>query len=106
MVLPSVDLITNGQMAYFRAHGRNAPGYVRGRTVAARFDYDYPESELREIAARATDAAEQTKEVHVIYNNNKSDYAPRAAATFQKILHAQHPELLPPELEAREFAYA
>ena len=106
MVLPPVDVITTRELAYLRAHGRNASGYVRGRTVATRFDYDYPQKELVEIANRAVEAAHQTKEVHVIYNNNKSDFAPRAALNTQKILHEEHSETLQEELEERELAYA
>ncbi len=106
MVLPPVDVITTRELAYLRAHGRNASGYVRGRTVATRFDYDYPEDELHEIAERAVDASHQAKEVHVIYNNNKSDFAPRAALNTQEILHEEHPETLPAALEEREMAYA
>jgi len=106
MVLPPVDVITSPGLAYLRAHGRNATGYIRGRTVAERFDYDYPENELQEIAERAVNAAEKTYEVHVIYNNNKSDFAPRAALAFQRILHEQNPEALPAELEHKELAYA
>src|SRR5262249_33799746 len=63
MVLPSLDLTTNRRLAYLRAHGRNARGYVRGRTVAERFDYDYPENELEEIADRAAKAADEAREV-------------------------------------------
>src|SRR5437879_3627228 len=99
-------LSTTPELAYLRAHGRNASGYIRGRTVAERFDYDYPKKELEEIAGRAIKAAAKAREVHVIYNNNKSDFAPRAAAGFQKILHEQHPEALPPEIEHKELAHA
>jgi len=106
MVLPPVDVVSNPQLAYLRAHGRNASGYIRGRTVAERFDYDYPKKELEEIAERAVKAAKQTREVHVIYNNNKSDFAPRAAATFQKILHEEYPKTLPSEIDQKELAYA
>jgi uncharacterized protein YecE (DUF72 family) len=93
-------------LAYIRAHGRNAGGYVRGRTVATRFDYDYAKKELEQIAKRAVKAASQAREVHVIYNNNKSDFAPRAATSFQKILHDHYPNTIPAEVEAKELAYA
>jgi uncharacterized protein YecE (DUF72 family) len=106
MVLPSIDLITTRRLAYLRAHGRNAEGYIRERTVAGRFDYDYPKSELHEIAERAARTVREVEEMHVVYNNNKADYAPRAAATFQQILHEEHAEMLPAELEEREMAYA
>ena len=106
MVLPSLDFVSNSQLAYLRAHGRNVRGYIRGRTVADRFDYDYPQEELEQIAQRAVNATSQAREVHVIYNNNKSDFAPRAALAFQQILHQEHPDTLPSELEEREMAYA
>jgi uncharacterized protein YecE (DUF72 family) len=108
-IMPSLDIHTNHRVAYIRAHGRNARGYIRGRSVAARFDYDYPESELREIAARAARAAETAKEVHVIYNNNKSDYAPRAAQTFQNIVEAEFPAAATtkhPHEEQQKLVYA
>jgi uncharacterized protein YecE (DUF72 family) len=92
MVLPSVDLISNPRMAYLRAHGRNIEGYIRGRTVATRFDHVYSQSELKEIAGRAQQAAEQVKDVHVIFNNNKADYAPRAAIQLQGLLSGEETE--------------
>jgi len=106
MVVPSIDLITNKRLAYLRAHGRNARAYIRERTVAGRFDYDYPKEELEEIAERAARSVRQAEEMHVVFNNNKADYAPRAAALFQQILHDEHPENLPRELEEREMACA
>jgi uncharacterized protein YecE (DUF72 family) len=106
MVLPSIDLITNKDFAYLRAHGRNAPAYIRKRTVAERFDYDYPQEELEEIAERAAKLARGVDEMHVVYNNNKADYAPRAAAVFQEILREEYPETLPRELQQEELAHA
>jgi uncharacterized protein YecE (DUF72 family) len=74
--------------------------------VAGRFDYDYPRSELHEIAERAARLVRKVGEMHVVYNNNKADYAPRAAAVFQQILHEEHPDTLPREIEEKELAYA
>jgi uncharacterized protein YecE (DUF72 family) len=105
-ILPPIDLVTNRQLAYLRAHGRNISGYIRGRSVPARFDYDYPEKELNQIANRTFQAAQHAREVHVVYNNNKSDFAPRAAAHFQKILHDSHPKLIPHDVDQKELAYA
>jgi uncharacterized protein YecE (DUF72 family) len=106
MILPSIDLLTTKELAYLRAHGRNAEGYIRERTVAGRFNYDYPRSELEEIAERAARLVRDVEEMHVVFNNNKADYAPRAAASFQQLLHQTHPEALPAELERKELAYA
>lgn len=104
-IMANIDLVTTRQLAYLRAHGRNAPAYIRKRTVAGRFDYDYTEEELKQIAERAAQAAEEAHEVHVIYNNNKADYAPRAAALFQKLVHDNYPATVPQELEHRELAF-
>jgi len=86
MVMPSEDVVTDRRLAYIRAHGRNAHGYVAGRTVADRFDWDYSNRELEEIAARAENLAETVRETHVVFNNNKSSYAPGAAARFRRMV--------------------
>ena len=51
-VLPPIDAATRDDLAYLRAHGRNAEGYLHGRTAAERFDWRYTDDELREIAGR------------------------------------------------------
>jgi uncharacterized protein YecE (DUF72 family) len=86
MVMPSEDVVTDRRLAYLRAHGRNAHGYVAGRTVAERFDYDYSNRELEKIAERAEELAETVRETHVDFNNNKSSYAPRAAARLRRMV--------------------
>lgn len=106
MVAPRVDLVTHPHAAYLRAHGRNASGYVRGRTVPERFDYAYPKKELKEIAQRTIEAAEKADEVHVVYNNNKADYAPKAALMFQDLLVQDRPDLVSHRSEKEELAYA
>ncbi|MEW6156405.1 MAG: DUF72 domain-containing protein, partial [Verrucomicrobiota bacterium] len=95
MVMPGRDAVTSRALACLRAHGRNERGYVTGRTVAERFDYDYAEAELQEIADRALEMAEEARETHIVYNNNAYDYAPKAAAKFQQILRERRPESLP-----------
>jgi hypothetical protein len=56
---PELDEITNPQLAYLRLHGRDAHAYTTGKTVATRFDYDYSEDEIKEVAARSRKLAEQ-----------------------------------------------
>ncbi len=104
-ILPSLDLVTTPKLAYLRAHGRNVSGYIRGRSVPERFDYVYSKIELEQIAERAAKASAQAREVHVIYNNNKADYAPRAAAQFQQIIRSEHPELMPEFAAQRELTH-
>jgi len=87
MVMPSdVDEVTNSKVAYLRLHGRNAKAYITGKTVAARFDYDYSESEIAEVAHRSRRLAKDARELHVIFNNNNLDYAPRAAVRLRNAL--------------------
>ena len=87
MVMPSdIDEVTNSDVAYLRLHGRDARAYITGKTVAARFDYDYSESEIAEVAQRGRKLAKEARESHVIFNNNNLDYAPRAALGLRKAL--------------------
>jgi uncharacterized protein YecE (DUF72 family) len=87
MVMPSdVDEVTNSDVAYLRLHGRNAKAYITGKSVAARFDYDYSENEIAEVAQRSRKLEREARELHVIFNNNNLDYAPRAALRLRKAL--------------------
>lgn len=83
---PDFDRITNGRTAYLRLHGRDARAYTTGKTVATRFNYDYNEQEIAEVAERSKNLARQAEEVHVIFNNNALDYAPHAAARMRAAL--------------------
>jgi uncharacterized protein YecE (DUF72 family) len=86
-IMPSnLDETTNPDLAYLRLHGRNARAYLTGKTVAARFDYDYTDDEIGEVAERSKKLARATRELHVIFNNNNLDYAPRAAARLRVAL--------------------
>jgi uncharacterized protein YecE (DUF72 family) len=83
---PELNEITNRQIAYLRLHGRDAKAYLTGKTVAARFNYDYSEAEIGEVAQRAGKLGEEADEVHVVFNNNALDYAPRAASRLRVAL--------------------
>src|SRR5438477_6298155 len=86
-IMPSdLDAITNKEGAYLRLHGRDPRAYITGKTVAARFNYNYSDAEIKEIAARSERLAAKAKEVHVIFNNNARDYAPHAALRMRKAL--------------------
>ena len=85
-IFPPVDAVTNPRLAYMRCHGRNTEGYLRGRSVAERFDYEYSHEELEEIAGRANALADEAESVHVMFNNNARDLAPKAAGEFRSLL--------------------
>jgi uncharacterized protein YecE (DUF72 family) len=85
-IFPPVDAVTDDALAYLRCHGRNTEGYLHGRSVAERFDYDYSAEELEEIAGRARSLEADAEQVHVMFNNNARELAPKAARGLRTIL--------------------
>ena len=78
-IMPALDVVTDPRLACLRLHGRDPKAYLTGKTVAERFHYDYSDDEVGEIADRAHRLAADADEVHVVFNNNSRDFAPRAA---------------------------
>lgn len=89
-MMPRVDAVTNPSLAYLRAHGRNAEGYLTGKSVAERFDWDYADGELAELRERVLGLAEEAGQVRMMFNNNRDDLAPKAA-TRMRVLLGQDP---------------
>jgi len=85
-VMQTENQITNPKLAYLRLHGRNARAYISGRSVAERFNYDYSDQEIDEVADRVRELGEDTADVHVAFNNNHSLYAPNAALRLKNVL--------------------
>jgi uncharacterized protein YecE (DUF72 family) len=85
-IMPPLDAVTNPRLAYLRAHGRNAEGYIRGRSVAERFAWRYSDPELEEIRARVQELASRAEETRVMFNNNRGSDAPVAAERFKELL--------------------
>jgi len=85
-IMPTIDAVTRDDLAYLRAHGRDASGYLTGKTVAERFGWRYADGELEEIARRTRTLAEDADEVRMMFNNNRSDDAPTAAQRFRQLL--------------------
>ena len=91
-IMPPIDAVTRDDLAYMRAHGRNTEGYLTGKSVAERFAWRYSDEELEEIRGRAEGLAEEAREVHVMFNNNRGDDAPAAAARMRTLLGDPVPE--------------
>jgi uncharacterized protein YecE (DUF72 family) len=86
-VMPrDINEVSASNLAYLRLHGRDANAYLKGKTVAARFNYDYSNEEIAEIAERCALLTRDARELHVIFNNNCLDYAPRAASRLRVAL--------------------
>ena len=67
-------------VALVRMHGRNHETWEKkGIGAAERFDYLYSEEELEEWLPRVRQLAEGAREVHVLMNNCRNDYAVRNA---------------------------
>jgi uncharacterized protein YecE (DUF72 family) len=97
-IMPAIDAVTRDDLAYLRAHGRNTEGYLKGKTVAERFGWEYSDEELEEIKRRAQKMAEDAVSVHVAFNNNRGRDAPTSARRFRQLL-GQDPG--PPSEEAQ-----
>jgi uncharacterized protein YecE (DUF72 family) len=85
-IMPPVDAITRDDLAYIRVHGRNTEGYLKGKSVAERFGWEYSDEELEEIQLRAETMAEEAVSVHVAFNNNRGQDAPTSARRFRQLL--------------------
>ena len=99
-IMPDVDAVTNPRLAYLRLHGRNAEGYLKGKSVAERFGWDYSDAELREVAQRVETMAEDAGSVHVMFNNNRGADAPTSARRFRTLM-GQDPGPPPEEGQLR-----
>jgi uncharacterized protein YecE (DUF72 family) len=78
-VLPTV-VATTSETAYVRFHGRNEQTWNRRTGSAAeRFDYLYPEDELREWVPQLQELAAVTKNVYAMFNNNGRSAMPSLA---------------------------
>ena len=71
--------------------------YLTGKSVAKRFRDDYSDAELREVATPVERLTAQADEVHVLFNNNHGDHAPRAAECFRRLLGQEVASLPPPQ---------
>ncbi len=86
--VPAVWEATHPRYALVRLHGRNARTWnIRGATSASdRFNYDYPETELGELAPRIERLALTALQTHVIFNNNMEDQGQRNARSLIGLL--------------------
>ena len=86
--IPSVWEVTNPALSIVRLHGRNhATWNKKGlKASSSRFDYDYKEAELKELAGHFKTLAPKAKQVHVLFNNNYQDQGQRGAAALGGLL--------------------
>ena len=88
--VPQVWDVASSKLAIIRLHDRNAETWsVKGSTAASgRFNYDYPDKELAELAGRIQRLAAQVELVQAIFNNNHGVQGQRNGKTLQALLAA------------------
>ena len=86
--VPAVWEVTNPALALVRMHGRNRETWnKKGLTTSSqRFNYEYPEHELRQIARQVLALSRNAQRVHVLFNTNYQDQGQRAAKTLTSLL--------------------
>jgi uncharacterized protein YecE (DUF72 family) len=89
--IPAIWELTDPGLSVVRLHGRNHGTWnKKGLTSSAqRFNYDYDERELTEVAQNVTTLSRKAEFVHVLFNTNYQDQGQRAARTLNGILHAK-----------------
>jgi len=86
--IPAIWQVTNPRLALIRLHGRNHETWnIQGAASASsRFNYDYTEQELGELAVSILQIAKAVGRTHVVFNNNFEDQGQRNARTLMGIL--------------------
>lgn len=83
--IPPVWDVTTPDLSIVRLHGRNrATWNIKGDTAAQRFNYDYNDAELGELAGQIVDVPAAMTQV--VFNNNYGDQGQRNARTLMAIL--------------------
>jgi uncharacterized protein YecE (DUF72 family) len=73
---PRLDEVTDPRLVAVRFHGRNTGAwYAQGKTSGDRFNYLYRPEELREWEPSIRQLASESEELHLLFNNNRSNYA-------------------------------
>jgi uncharacterized protein YecE (DUF72 family) len=86
--VPAVWEVTSPDLAIVRMHGRNAETWDKKglRASSGRFNCDYSDAELKEIAGSIRRLSESVPVVHAVMNNNYQDQGQRNARTLAGFL--------------------
>jgi uncharacterized protein YecE (DUF72 family) len=104
--MPPHLAVASDHLAVVRMHGRNyRTWYKKAEKSDERFNYLYSEEELLEWVPRVRSLADRAREVHVLFNNNRSNYAVVNGLQMAKLLDLglPPPESLPaPEAQTEQ----
>lgn len=101
--IPALWEITSSEVATVRLHGHNRETWAKKglASSAERFRYLYSSAELSALAGPIQTLAREAQQVHVLFNNNFSDYGQRNASELQQLLaEMRAPVQMPPVVGA------
>ncbi len=85
--VPALDATTSPELAVVRFHGRRVETWeAKVEKTVERFRYLYDDDELEPWVARVNEAAGQTRETHVLFNNCYANYGATNALMFADLL--------------------
>ena len=85
--VPPEVAVTSPDLAVVRFHGRNVATWeAKNITPAERFRYLYSRAELAEWVPRIREAADQSREVHLMFNNCYANYGTTNAREIADLL--------------------
>lgn len=94
--IPAIPAVTDPRLSIIRFHGRNAQTwYKKVENTGQRFDYLYARSELQEMLPTISEVGTGAGEVHLLMNNNRSNYAVRNALDLMELLGQPVPPRTP-----------
>lgn len=85
-LMPRETVMSSPRAGYVRFHGRNAARWCDHEDAAERYDYLYPESELREWVKGIRWLEEQCDRTFVMFNNHPNGQAVRNARMMEHLL--------------------
>jgi uncharacterized protein YecE (DUF72 family) len=92
--VPTVLAVTNPDLSVVRFHGRNAKTwYKKVENTGERFDYLYSDPELEQWVPNVSELAREAGEIHLLFNNNRANYAVRNAHRLTGILQESLPDI-------------
>ena len=104
--MPPHVVVTSPRLAVIRFHGQNRQKwYVKNaKSSTERFDYLYREEALAEWVPRIRAVAEEAEQVHVLFNNNRSNYAVANGLQMAELLDLglPAPGSVPPVIEPEQ----
>lgn len=91
--IPAVWEVTNPTLGVVRMHGRNRETWNKEGLARSsqRFNYEYAEGELQEVAGDVVALSRKAQRVHVLFNTNYQDQGQRAARTLTPLLRVSSP---------------